>query len=152
MVDRKKQVFISYSSEDRPYADHIRTALLALGLEVWMDSDAILAGDRIASKIEDGLRGSDYFLLLISEASNNSIWVKREISRAFDLAQKKHLTLVPVLMRKKEEVPFEFRGLVYIDGSRFETGVDRLLEFFPCPTVASQHAGTSRNDPESYRM
>jgi hypothetical protein len=46
------------------------------------------------------------------------------------LADKKKLAVVPFLL-DETEVPFEFRGLLYIDGSKsLVNGIRKLIEFF----------------------
>jgi hypothetical protein len=84
----------------------------------------------LSDKIVEGLKGSDYYLVLLSENSSKSDWVKREISLAFDLSKNKQLALVPMLI-DNTEVPLEFKGLLYVDARRsFEEGLDKLIDFF----------------------
>ena len=84
----------------------------------------------MSDKIVEGLKGSDYYLVLLSENSSKSDWVKREISLAFDLSKNKQLALVPMLI-DNTEVPLEFKGLLYVDARRsFEEGLDKLIDFF----------------------
>lgn len=130
MSAKKPTVFISYSSKDRPYADRIRAELALNDIGIWIDRDEISFGDRISDSIIEGMTAADYYLLLISENSNNSAWVQREISQAFDLAQKKDIAVIPFLL-EKVEVPLEFKGLLYVDGTAsFERGIASLLNFF----------------------
>jgi TIR domain len=92
--------------------------------------EQIRPGDSISKAIQDGLSGSDYYVLLISENSISSNWVQREIATAFDLANKKKLSVIPVLL-KGAEVPVEFKGLLYIDfRSSVAAGIQNLREFF----------------------
>ena len=129
MIDAKK-IFISYSSTDNACAMLIKEELVKIGFDVWMDSEKIRPGDSIAASITDGLSASDYLIILISENSNKSVWVKREISIAFDLIKTKNLSVIPVLL-SNTEVPFEFRGLLYIDARKsFAAGLARLSDFF----------------------
>jgi hypothetical protein len=95
-----------------------------------MDTEAIEPGDHVSSKIEEGLTGSDYFLLVITDNSNESEWVKREIALATELSDKKNLTVVPFLAQKKTPVPFEFRGLLHIKADVLDSGLERLIDFF----------------------
>src|SRR5690348_393741 len=93
----KKKVFISYSWKDKAIADRVRTAIPDQ-FEVWIDSERIAPGAHISTAIQEGLNGSDYYVLLISEAANSSIWVQREIAVAFELASSKKLSVVPILL------------------------------------------------------
>lgn len=132
--NKRAQVFISYSWKDKEIAKTIERALkedavLAGHLNVWRDQDAIKPGHHIATEILKGLTNTDYFVLLVSEDSNNSPWVQREISTAVELADEKKLTPVPVLL-SNVKVPFEFRGLLYIDGrSSPSNAISGLLDF-----------------------
>ena len=109
----KKIVFISYSWNDKSVAERVRESIPKL-FDVWIDKERIRPGDSISKAIQDGLSGSDYYVLLISEQSNYSRWVQKEISTAFELANKKKLSVIPILLNNVE-VPFEFKGLLYID-------------------------------------
>ncbi|WP_316213756.1 MULTISPECIES: toll/interleukin-1 receptor domain-containing protein [unclassified Bradyrhizobium] len=132
MSDRKhSRVFISYSHKDRKYALQIRDAIsMYAEFDVWIDAEFIDPGKPISQMIMEGIKQSDYYLLLISESSNRSDWVKRELSVAFDLAKTKHIAFVPFLL-EQVEIPFEIQGLLYIDGSKsFKAGLDELYRFF----------------------
>jgi TIR domain len=59
MSDKRKTVFISYSSADRSAANEIKAAI-PTELNVWMAEDKIQVGERIATSIEKALNGSDY--------------------------------------------------------------------------------------------
>ncbi|MEA2822152.1 MAG: hypothetical protein QOJ86_4156 [Bradyrhizobium sp.] len=125
-----KRIFLSYSWKDKDVALMVRDRLQRLDFEVWMDIDAIQPGDRFSERIEEGLKAADYYVVLISESSIKSDWVKREISTAIRLADNKKLTPIPVLL-DTAPVPIEFSGLLYIDArSSVEAGVQRLLEYF----------------------
>jgi hypothetical protein len=134
MMEKPKSVFISYSRKDTEFAFRAANELNKIRggvhLIVHVDYKMIGPGTHISEAITEGMRGSDYYLPLISENSNQSEWVKREISLAFDLSMKKQLTLVPMLL-ENVEVPLEFRGLLYIDARQsFDQGLKKLVDFF----------------------
>lgn len=125
----KKIVFISYSWKDSSVAERVRESIPD-PFEVWIDKDQIRPGDSISTAIQEGLSGSDYYVILISENATSSSWVKAEIALAFDLAQKKNLSVIPILL-DEVEVPFAFRGLLYIDfRSSVAAGLESLRDFF----------------------
>lgn len=125
----KKKVFISYSWKDKAVADRVRDSIPDQ-FEVWIDSEQIAPGASISKAIQEGLSGSDYYVLLISEGSNSSPWVQREIATAFELANSKKLSVVPILL-SHVAVPFEFKGLLYIDlRQSVSDGLKTLREFF----------------------
>lgn len=130
MSESKKQVFISYNHQDADVANGISDELRMHDLEPWLDVEKISPGDRVADRLQEGLSASDYYVLLISENSNKSQWVKRELSLAFELANRKKLAIVPLLL-DNADVPLELRGLLYIDFRQSAAdGLGKLHEFF----------------------
>lgn len=98
-------------------------------LDVWRDVDAIKPGDRWAEKIDQALTEADFFVLIVSQDSLSSVWVQREIDTAVGLADKKKLTVLPIIL-SAVEVPIQFRGLLYIDGrSSVAHAAQKLVEF-----------------------
>ncbi len=65
----RPSVFISYASEDRAAARTLRDTLAATGLEVWYDENELGGGDAWDQKIRRQIRDCDYFLPMISAAT-----------------------------------------------------------------------------------
>ncbi|MBI4622285.1 MAG: toll/interleukin-1 receptor domain-containing protein, partial [Verrucomicrobia bacterium] len=65
----RPSVFISYASEDRMAARALRDALVAAGLNVWFDESGIGGGDAWDQKIRRQIRDCDYFMPLVSAAT-----------------------------------------------------------------------------------
>jgi hypothetical protein len=125
----KRRVFISYSHKDLKIADIVRQGIPE-GYEVWMDREQIQVGMSISESIKDGLSGSDYMILIISENSSASNWVKREIAMSFELAKDKKLSIVPIILQGSN-VPLEFSGLMYLDFRKsLDAGMKGLKDFF----------------------
>lgn len=74
-------VFISYKREDQEFARHVRTALKALGFEVWWDEE-IQAGETWSETLDNALLEASAILVLWSDRSIGSDWVKHEASIA----------------------------------------------------------------------
>jgi len=70
-------VFISYSRSDRDRCTAIRTALEALKVDVWSDA-GIGAGSSFDREIEREIEAARALLVLWSEASAQSDWVRNE--------------------------------------------------------------------------
>ncbi|PAW65577.1 MAG: hypothetical protein B9S34_10685 [Opitutia bacterium Tous-C1TDCM] len=62
-------VFLSYASEDRTAVRRLRDALAAGGLEVWYDENELGGGDAWDQKIRRQIRECDYFMPVISAAT-----------------------------------------------------------------------------------
>jgi len=72
------RVFLSHSSQDKPFVRDLADALEAGGaIKVWLDEREIGYGDNIVVKIDDGL-DADAVLLILSPDSVDSKWVKEE--------------------------------------------------------------------------
>ena len=80
---KKQSVFISYSGSDKYIALLIANMLTESGINVWMDDFNVKVGDTVVSTIESGIKESDYFIVLLSEKSIQSDWVKQEIELAY---------------------------------------------------------------------
>ena len=77
-------IFISYSRQDQAYVNKLVQALKKQGLPVWLD-DRIDYGDTWPRVIEENLKKSQVFLLVMSPRSRNSHWVNCELNLALEL-------------------------------------------------------------------
>ena len=75
-------VFISYKSEEYEIAGQIRALLEQHHYPCWMAPESIPAGSNYMLEIPKAIRTCDLFILIISEASQKSQWVQKEIDRA----------------------------------------------------------------------
>jgi len=85
-----RDVFISYSREDRAAARHFAQSLADEGLSVWWDA-ALHSGETFDEVIERELRAAKAVIVLWSPRSVSSRWVRAEAT----LADRQH-KLVPV--------------------------------------------------------
>jgi hypothetical protein len=85
-------VFLSYSSKDKPAADALCIGLEQRSIRCWMAPRDIVPGVPWAESIIDAIEGAAVMLLLFSDASNRSVQVQREVERAVH----KDVPLVPV--------------------------------------------------------
>jgi len=76
------QVFISYSSKDKPVADATCALLERRGYRCWIAPRDILPGTEWGEAIMNGLTACRVFVLVYSANSNESPQVRREIERA----------------------------------------------------------------------
>lgn len=82
----QSQIFISYSRVNQLFAHKLYDVLLAEGYWVWMDR-RLKPAEEWEPQIDDNLRKSKTFVVLISSQSVKSDWVKHEGSMAFALNQ-----------------------------------------------------------------
>lgn len=112
-------VFISYSSQDKPTADAACAALEAADIRCWIAPRDISPGRDYGESIIDAIESARVFVLIFSSNANASPQIKREVERAVS----KGLPIIPV--RIEDVVPS--RTLEYFISS------PHWLDAFPPP-------------------
>jgi TIR domain/Pentapeptide repeats (8 copies) len=74
--------FISYSTKDQEFAERLHADLQAKGVRCWFAPHDIKGGLKIHEQIDEAIRLHDRLLLILSEHSMKSEWVKTEIAKA----------------------------------------------------------------------
>src|SRR5262249_11448364 len=74
--------FISHSSHDREFAARLHSRMVQEKLRVWYAPEDMRGGQKILDQIDEAIRVHDKLLLVLSEASMASDWVRYEITRA----------------------------------------------------------------------
>lgn len=80
----EKQVFISYKSEEFDEANWVKTVLETNGISCWMAPMCITGGSSYAVEIPQAIRNCKVFVLILSEKSQMSKWVPREVDQAIN--------------------------------------------------------------------
>ena len=75
-------VFVSYSSPDKPVADALCASFEREGIRVWIAPRDILPGKLWGEAIIDAINASKLMIVVFSSNSNNSNQVLREVERA----------------------------------------------------------------------
>ncbi len=81
---KEKQVFISYKSEEFDEANWVKTVLETNGISCWMAPMCITGGSSYAVEIPQAIRNCKVFVLILSEKSQMSKWVPREVDQAIN--------------------------------------------------------------------
>ena len=94
------KVFVSYSRKDAEFVARIQRDLTALGYDVWVDTEDILAGGqaRWRRSIVAAIRDSEVMVLVLSPNSTHSENVERELSVAADNSKR----VVPIVYQQTE--------------------------------------------------
>jgi hypothetical protein len=79
---RTHDVFISYSSDDKPVADAVCAILEQQRIRCWMTPRDVRPGEEWAGAIVRAIAGTRVVVLIFSASSNASPQVLREIERA----------------------------------------------------------------------
>lgn len=97
--------FISYSQQDETFAKRLHGRLSELMVPVWYAPHALVGGKKIIEQIEDAIEMYDRLLLILSNSSMSSEWVKSEVRRALQKErQTKKRALFPIRLVSFEEL------------------------------------------------
>jgi len=97
--------FISYSTKDQVFADRLYADLQAKGVRCWFAPHDIKGGRKIHEQIDEAIRVHDKLLLILSEHSMASDWVRTEIANAREReARENKQMLFPITIASFEEV------------------------------------------------
>ncbi|MFT5015198.1 MAG: serine/threonine protein kinase, partial [Dinoroseobacter sp.] len=103
----KPKVFISHTTADREFVEeHIVGFLESNGINTWYSKAEIQSASEWERGILQGLQESAWFLLVMSEASSRSEWVKDEVFWAIDNRQER---IIPVLIDQVDMGDFHIR-------------------------------------------
>ena len=80
--------FISYSTKDQEFAERLHADLQARGVRCWFAPHDIKGGEIVLDQIDAAIRFHDKVLLILSEDSVSSKWVRLELRKAFDRGAK----------------------------------------------------------------
>ena len=118
------KIFVSYSHEDKDFAQKLFKALTAVGIDNFIDSK-IIFNENYHSKIEDVIRESSHFLCLVNRSSLSSRWVHHEIN----LARKYEKKIIPVLLQPDVQLEPTFdNNIQYIQMHDKDLSEQTLIE------------------------
>ena len=118
------KLFFSYARADSEFVLKLAEDLRSAGTNLWLDQLDIPGGVRWDDAIEEALKASPYFLVVLSTVSVTSDNVKDEISFGLE----NHKTIVPILY-KDCDIPFRLKRLQYIDFRvDYDNGFKRLVQ------------------------
>lgn len=83
-MEGAKSVFISYSSKDEQFVSRIVNVLKEMEISFWKAPEMIPAGSSYAKEIPCAIKECEVFLLVLSKASQTSIWVEKELDSAIN--------------------------------------------------------------------
>lgn len=100
-AQRPFDVFISYSSTDRPVAERLARELRRHGFTVWLDSWEILVGHNVVDEVYKGIRSSEFMIVLLSQKSSQSRWVTEELTAGrLGEIEEQQIRVLPALIEK----------------------------------------------------
>ena len=118
--------FMSYSRDDADLQRRIVAELRGHGINVWVDFENLIPGSPAWEReIERSIRSAAGVIVLLSPSSNNSEWVRREIS----FTEQNGKRLFPILGSGDEDdsIPLRLSNHQYVDlRSNFQQGMEEL--------------------------
>jgi len=122
-------VFISYSNKDKTVADAVCGTLETQKIRCWIAPRDVPAGKPFAASLVSAIRESSVFVLVLSEDSNHSTHVLREVSEAVDSG----IPIIPFRISDtelSEEMHYYIKSLHWLDALNppMERHLKRLAE------------------------
>ena len=105
--------FISYSTQNKGAAEAIQHLFAKHNIETWMAPNDIPVGSRYAEVINKAVKDCACLVLLLTDASQNSTWVAKEVERAIHY--------------KKVIIPVQLEDVVLNDEFEFYISTDQLV-------------------------
>lgn len=122
-------VFLSHSSQDKPFVTRLALDLVSRSIPVWLDSWQMAPGDSLLQRIYEGIDSSTVVVLVLSEHSVASRWVQKELTGA--LTKEEQLGrrfLIPIRVSKCE-APLMIADRLYADFTEgYLDAMERLSE------------------------
>ncbi len=89
--------FISFSTRDQDFVDRLYADLQIKGVRCWFAPEDLKIGDLFRQRIDDAIRLHDKLLLILSEHSVQSDWVREEVESCLERERReKRIVLFPV--------------------------------------------------------
>jgi uncharacterized protein YjbI with pentapeptide repeats len=97
--------FISHSSSDQAFAQHLHSRMVREKLRVWYAPDDMRGGRKNVDQIDEAIRVHDKLLVVLSTASMASDWVIHEITQAVEREKReKGHVLFPIGLSPRDEI------------------------------------------------
>jgi TIR domain len=89
--------FISFSNQDQAFVEQLYADLQLKGVHCWYAPKDLKTGDFFWDRIDESIRSYDKLLLVLSQHSVESSWVRREVAAALEKEdQQKQSVLFPI--------------------------------------------------------
>jgi hypothetical protein len=127
------KVFISHARKDKErFVLDFAEKLRAKGIDAWVDKWEILPGDSLMDKIfEEGIGKTQAFIVVLSNNSIESKWVKEELNAGMVKKIEKGSRLIPVVIDiTDEQVPECLKSTLWErieDINNYENELDRIV-------------------------
>ena len=94
--EMKWNVFISYASEDKSFAQSLANAIAKRGLRVWFDDFELHVGDSLRRSIDKGLSNSSFGIVILSPHFFAKEWPQKELNAFIARESKGDKIVLPI--------------------------------------------------------
>ena len=121
------KIFVSYSHADGRFVRRLRNRLESHGYRIWLDEKELVAGDPLSHRISEGIDDAKVVLVIVSEASVRSKWLRFEVNHATERMVEGKCRIIPIII-DSARLPSEVSGLLYADFRKsFKDGVHSVV-------------------------
>lgn len=121
------KVFLSYSNNDRDFADRLFSKVQELDASLFLDSLNLSPGEHILSAMRSRIAAADVLVLLLSPHALESQWVQRELEYAVSKELRQRSITIVLLKVRPCRVPQYLQSSTIIDATRdFDRAVAKL--------------------------
>jgi len=110
------KLFLSHSTNDKEFVGKLAAELRVNGIDPWLCEVDIEPGHNFVAKIEEGLKGSDLVLLVLSPEAVRSAWTQEEWTAVLARQVAESRTRLGVLLLRDCDVPELLRNKNRFDG------------------------------------
>jgi hypothetical protein len=132
-------IFISYSHEDSDFVQRLAAGLIKKRHNPWLDKWELRAGDSLIQRIQDAIDKAEALLVVLSKASVESDWCKKELSVGLTRElEEKRVVVIPVVIDDCK-IPAFLRDKYYADFRKsFRDGLNKVVEAVATVTSDAQ--------------
>lgn len=131
------KLFLSHSTKDKDFVEKLAAELRANDVEPWLCEVGIEHGDNFVAEIEEGLKGSDLVLLVLSPEAVRSAWTREEWTAVLARQVAESRTRLGVLLLRDCDVPELLRNKNRFD-ARQRIRVARSARWWRGPCAESR--------------
>jgi TIR domain len=127
-----QELFLSHSSVDKIFVDHLTEVLGKHGVNFWYSPVNIVGAQQWHDEIGAALQRCDSFLIVLSPAAVQSLWVKRELCYALE-QRRYNNRITPVLFQNcdYEQLSWTLSALQLVNFTEgFDEGCQKLLRIW----------------------
>lgn len=127
-LTKRPSVFLSYAGPDRATAQLLALRLQDAGVDVWWD-ELVRPGMSWRIELEKQIQASDYIIVLVSSASDGSIFFggDQQSSSFLKELRDRSISIIPIRI-DDVEMPSDLSGTLYLDlRTDPRSAIDRLV-------------------------